>query len=68
MTEKKPERKPSLVRKIESTKAMQKCMMDYFGELFNAAKTGSTKIAWCTTNKLSREFPHFTEVHYIIQA
>lgn len=49
MTEKKPETRPSLVRKIESTNAMQKCMFDYFGELFEAAKTGSAKIAWCTS-------------------
>lgn len=38
-----------LVRKIESTKAMRELMGAYFSELFEAAKTGSHKIAWCTS-------------------
>jgi len=49
MTDKpKTEEKP-LVRKIESRKAMGKVMMDYFGDLFEAAKSGEQKIAWCTS-------------------
>ncbi len=43
-TEEKP-----LVRKIESRKAMAKLMGEYFSELFEAARTGSPKIAWCTS-------------------
>lgn len=43
------EKKKSPVRKIESNKAMRELMGTYFGELFEAAKTGSPKIAWCTS-------------------
>jgi len=38
-----------LVRKLESRKAMAKVMGDYFADLFEAAKSGSPKIAWCTS-------------------
>jgi benzoyl-CoA reductase/2-hydroxyglutaryl-CoA dehydratase subunit BcrC/BadD/HgdB len=38
-----------LVRKIESAKAMRGVMGGYFSELFEAAKTGEKKIAWCTS-------------------
>ncbi len=44
MSEEKP-----LVRKIESAKAMKGVMGTYFSELFEAAKTGEKKIAWCTS-------------------
>ena len=37
------------VRKIESTKLLREVMGTYFGELFEAARTGSPKIAWCTS-------------------
>jgi benzoyl-CoA reductase/2-hydroxyglutaryl-CoA dehydratase subunit BcrC/BadD/HgdB len=40
---------PPLVRKINATKAMHAVMGAYFGELFEAARTGSPKIAWCTS-------------------
>ena len=43
-----PNDKP-LVRKIESAKAMRDVMGVYFTELFEAAKTGGKKIAWCTS-------------------
>jgi benzoyl-CoA reductase/2-hydroxyglutaryl-CoA dehydratase subunit BcrC/BadD/HgdB len=43
------EKKKSPVRKIESNKAMRELMGTYFGELFEAAKAGSPKIAWCTS-------------------
>jgi len=59
MTEKSSETKPTdkpktdekkfLVRKIESSKAMNDAMGAYFSELFEAAKTGHPKIAWCTS-------------------
>ncbi len=42
--EKKPER-----RKIAATDTMKKIMADYFYEMDGAAKTGSAKIAWCTS-------------------
>jgi len=37
------------IKKIRSTKAMREVMAEYFGELDEAAKTGSKKIAWCTS-------------------
>ncbi len=48
MTDAKTEEKP-LVRKIESRRAMAKAMGEYFGEIFEAAREGSPKIAWCTS-------------------
>jgi benzoyl-CoA reductase/2-hydroxyglutaryl-CoA dehydratase subunit BcrC/BadD/HgdB len=42
--EKKVERKP-----IKATKGMGRIMAEYFYELNEAAKTGSQKIAWCTS-------------------
>ncbi len=44
MAEEKP-----LVRKIEATKAMRAVMGAYFSDIFEAAKTGEKKIAWCTS-------------------
>ncbi|OGL48337.1 MAG: 2-hydroxyglutaryl-CoA dehydratase [Candidatus Schekmanbacteria bacterium RBG_13_48_7] len=38
-----------LRKPIEATRAMGKCMADYFYELDNASKTGEKKIAWCTS-------------------
>jgi len=46
---KQPEKRESLVRQIESRKALGKAMGDYFTELFEAAKAGAPKIAWCTS-------------------
>jgi benzoyl-CoA reductase/2-hydroxyglutaryl-CoA dehydratase subunit BcrC/BadD/HgdB len=37
------------IRKIRSTGAMGKLMAEYFKELDEAAKTGSAKVAWCTS-------------------
>ncbi len=42
-------KQPPLVRKIKATQAMHGVMGAYFGELFEAARTGSPKIAWCTS-------------------
>ena len=39
----------SVIKKIRSTKAMREVMGEYCGELDEAAKTGSEKIAWCTS-------------------
>jgi len=39
----------SAIKKIRSTGAMREVMADYFRELDEAAKTGSEKIAWCTS-------------------
>jgi benzoyl-CoA reductase/2-hydroxyglutaryl-CoA dehydratase subunit BcrC/BadD/HgdB len=36
-------------KKIEATKACKKLMADHFYEMDEAAKTGSKKIAWCTS-------------------
>jgi benzoyl-CoA reductase/2-hydroxyglutaryl-CoA dehydratase subunit BcrC/BadD/HgdB len=44
MSEERP-----LVRKIESAKVMKGVMGTYFSELFEAARTGEKKIAWCTS-------------------
>lgn len=42
--------KKDIVRKpIEATKALKKIMANHFYELDEAAKTGSKKIAWCTS-------------------
>ncbi len=43
------EKKPSGRKKIAATDKMKKVMADYFYELDNAAKTGSAKVAWCTS-------------------
>jgi benzoyl-CoA reductase/2-hydroxyglutaryl-CoA dehydratase subunit BcrC/BadD/HgdB len=39
----------SLIKKIQSTGAMRKLMGAYFMELDEASRTGSKKIAWCTS-------------------
>jgi len=44
-----PEEKKSVIKKIQATGQMRKIMSDYFYELHNASKTGSPKIAWCTS-------------------
>ncbi len=36
-------------KKIEATKACRKLMADHFYEMDEAVKTGSKKIAWCTS-------------------
>jgi benzoyl-CoA reductase/2-hydroxyglutaryl-CoA dehydratase subunit BcrC/BadD/HgdB len=38
-----------VVRKIKAAKAMRGVMGAYFSELFEAARTGEQKIAWCTS-------------------
>ncbi|MCX6647071.1 MAG: 2-hydroxyacyl-CoA dehydratase family protein, partial [bacterium] len=45
----KTEQEKPLVRKIASSKAMRDLMGTYFSEIFEAAKTGSPKLAWCTS-------------------
>ncbi len=42
------QKKPS-IKKIQATGMMRKIMADYFYELNEASKTGSRKIAWCTS-------------------
>ncbi len=37
------------IKKIKSTGAMRQLMGEYFMELDEAAKTGSAKVAWCTS-------------------
>jgi benzoyl-CoA reductase/2-hydroxyglutaryl-CoA dehydratase subunit BcrC/BadD/HgdB len=44
-----PEERKSVIKKIQATGQMRKIMSDYFYEMHNAAKTGSPKIAWCTS-------------------
>jgi benzoyl-CoA reductase/2-hydroxyglutaryl-CoA dehydratase subunit BcrC/BadD/HgdB len=44
-----PEEKKSAIKKIQATGQMRKIMSDYFYALDNASKTGSAKIAWCTS-------------------
>ncbi len=39
----------SAIKKIRSTNAMREVMAEYFGELDEAARTGSHKVAWCTS-------------------
>ncbi len=39
----------SPIKKIRSSLAMRKLMADYFQELDEASKTGSAKVAWCTS-------------------
>lgn len=39
----------SAIKKIRATGAMRELMAEYFGELDEAARTGSAKIAWCTS-------------------
>ena len=39
----------SAIKKIRATGAMRELMAEYFAELDEAAKTGSAKIAWCTS-------------------
>lgn len=43
------EEKKPLIKKIQATGQMRKIMSDYFYALHNASKTGSGKIAWCTS-------------------
>jgi len=43
------DKKQPLVRKIAAGKAMREVMGAYFGDLFEAARTGTPKIAWCTS-------------------
>ena len=43
------EEKKVAIKKIASAKPMRELMAAYFGELDEAAKTGSHKIAWCTS-------------------
>ena len=39
----------SVIKKIKSTGPMRQLMGEYFKELDEAAKTGSAKVAWCTS-------------------
>jgi hypothetical protein len=39
----------SAIKKIRATGAMREVMAEYFAELDEAARTGSEKIAWCTS-------------------
>jgi len=41
--------KKANIKKIAATGAMRQLMADYFKELDEAAKTGSHKVAWCTS-------------------
>ena len=41
--------KRGAIKKIRSTGAMRKLMAEYFSELDEAARTGSAKVAWCTS-------------------
>jgi len=43
------EEKKTTRRQIEAAKTLKKLMADYFYEMDDAAKTGSQKIAWCTS-------------------
>jgi len=43
------DKRPSTIKKIKSTGPMKALMGEYFKELDEAAKTGSGKIAWCTS-------------------
>ncbi len=43
------EQKKSYIKKIQSAQAMRELMGVYFKELDEAARTGSQKIAWCTS-------------------
>lgn len=43
------ESKPAAIKKIRSTGPMRNLMAEYFKELDEAAKTGSEKVAWCTS-------------------
>jgi phage pi2 protein 07 len=36
-------------KEIKATKALKKVMADHFYELDEASRTGSKKIAWCTS-------------------
>jgi benzoyl-CoA reductase/2-hydroxyglutaryl-CoA dehydratase subunit BcrC/BadD/HgdB len=40
---------PSAIKKIKSTGPMRQLMGEYFKELDEAARTGETKVAWCTS-------------------
>jgi benzoyl-CoA reductase/2-hydroxyglutaryl-CoA dehydratase subunit BcrC/BadD/HgdB len=41
--------KKSTIKKIQATGQMRKIMADYFYELDEAARSGSQKVAWCTS-------------------
>jgi benzoyl-CoA reductase/2-hydroxyglutaryl-CoA dehydratase subunit BcrC/BadD/HgdB len=43
------EEKKSAIKKIRSAGAMREVMAEYFKELDEASKTGSAKVAWCTS-------------------
>jgi benzoyl-CoA reductase/2-hydroxyglutaryl-CoA dehydratase subunit BcrC/BadD/HgdB len=43
------EKKPKLIKKIHATGPMKQLMADYFLEMDAAARTGSAKVAWCTS-------------------
>jgi len=43
------EEKKRFIKKINAAGPMRKLMADYFGELDEAARTGSHKVAWCTS-------------------
>jgi benzoyl-CoA reductase/2-hydroxyglutaryl-CoA dehydratase subunit BcrC/BadD/HgdB len=44
-----PEASKPAIKKIAATGAMRKLMATYFQELDEAARTGSAKVAWCTS-------------------
>ncbi len=39
----------SVIKRIRATDAMRELMAEYFAELDQASRTGSTKVAWCTS-------------------
>jgi benzoyl-CoA reductase/2-hydroxyglutaryl-CoA dehydratase subunit BcrC/BadD/HgdB len=43
------EERRSLIKKIRAAGPMRELMADYFRELDEAARTGSAKVAWCTS-------------------
>ncbi|MCK4236366.1 MAG: 2-hydroxyacyl-CoA dehydratase, partial [Candidatus Krumholzibacteria bacterium] len=43
------EKRETKIKKIKSTGHLRKVMADYFYELDNASKDGSSKIAWCSS-------------------
>ncbi len=43
------EEKKSAIKKIRATGPMRKLMAEYFQELDEASRTGSAKVAWCTS-------------------
>lgn len=59
------QKRPSAIKKIRATGAMREVMAEYFGELDVASRTGSEKIAWCTSVGPAELLGSFVKVPFV---